>query len=174
MNNEGFTLIELLIVIAIVGILTAIATPAYVGMQERGRIGAVQRTSNANVPELQGWINAVKKANTSLGSLTEVDTNGDGSIAVPDLDNDTLAANGMVTTFVASKADLSPWNAANPLWVAGGVAVNQPACDAIAAVNTGQISVCYTPAEDQSIRLIFIAATNNLGNIIYQKTVSSD
>jgi prepilin-type N-terminal cleavage/methylation domain-containing protein len=174
MNKKGFTLIELLIVIAIIGILTAITTPAYVGMQERGRKGAVQRASNANMAELQGWINAVKKANTSLGGLIEVDTNGDGSIAASDLDNDTLAANGMVTTFVASKADLSPWNAANALWVDGGVAVNQPACDAIAVVNTGQISICYSPAEDQSIRLILISATNSNGNMIYQKTISAD
>lgn len=174
MNKEGFTLIELLIVIAIVGILTAIATPAYVGMQERGRKGAVQRASNSNVAELQGWINAVKKANTSLGGLVEVDSNGDGSIAAPDLNNNAIAAAGMVTTFVASKPDLSPWNAANALWINGGVAVNQPACDAVAAVNMGQITICYTPAEDQSIQLIFISATNNLGNIIYQKAVSAD
>ena len=66
---------------AIIGILAAVAIPGYIGMQERGRKGAVTRVAEASVPELQAWMNSAKKASGPQGALFEIDTNGDGIIS---------------------------------------------------------------------------------------------
>ena len=98
-NEKGFTLIELMIVVAIIGILAAIAIPQFSAYRERSYIASMKADCNALRTAEEAYF---VDNDTYLETTTASDLPGMGSLSAGNTVAITAGADGIGTSFIVT------------------------------------------------------------------------
>ncbi len=138
--QQGFTLIELMIVVAIIGILAAVAIPAYMDYVARSKISEALAAAGACKTSVSEFI--MVKAGTAPTTLAEA---GCSSVATQYVTSLDVTDPGVITVTV---------NAANIVAAAAGdlILIPQIAAGQVTAwtCNTSTVPNKYLPAQCRS------------------------
>ena len=97
-KQSGFTLIELLLVLAIIGIISAIAIPALLGQRARARDKSALSNMTAIIPDMVGGYDKTKDANSAPATAAAFITACMGTSTTPLIPEYFTAVNPWQTT----------------------------------------------------------------------------